>query len=306
VVEGTVVNEPLVSIGLPTRNRAASLGRAAASALAQDWGNVELVISDNASTDGTRALGERLQEEDARVRYIRQTENIGANQNYQTVLAESRGGLFMWLADDDWLDPDYVSACARTLLEHPDHSLVCGRARYYRGDELAFADRPMNLLGSSGPWRVVGYYRTVLLNGPFYGLMRRADIAPLPLPLVDWAWVAALAYRGKIRTLPSPAINRSIEGGSRDPESLARAFGMTPREARNWHLFVARAARRDVLHSPVYVPSSRPVRRALASSAWLLVATRFGWKVWLGRLLVRVGLFEPARAALERRRVRRG
>jgi hypothetical protein len=118
--------------------------------------------------------------------------------------------------------------------------------------------------------------------------------------------VAALAYRGKIRTLPSPAINRSIEGGSRDPESLARAFGMTPREARNWHLFVARAARRDVLHSPVYVPSSRLVRRALASSAWLLVATRFGWKVWLGRLLVRVGLFEPARAALERRRVRRG
>lgn len=300
------MTEPLVSIGLPTRNRVATLARAAESVLAQDWARLELVISDNASTDDTAAVCERLQREDPRVRYIRQSEDLGAQANFRAVLAESRGQLFMWLADDDWLDPGYVSACARVLVERPDHALVCGRARCFRNETFAFAERPLNLLGSSRRGRVLGFYRTVTLNGAFYGLVRREQISELPFPNVDWLLVASRAYLGKVRTLHSPSLNRSIEGASKDAEALGRGLGLSGRETRNWHLFVARAAYDDIMRSPVYRSAGRLDRWALASGAWLLVVARFSWKVWLGRLLLRMGLFDRARAVLESKRRRSG
>ena len=60
----------VVSIGLPTFNRASSLRKAIDSALSQDYRNIELVISDNDSSDGTQVLCEEYALRDNRVRYI--------------------------------------------------------------------------------------------------------------------------------------------------------------------------------------------------------------------------------------------
>jgi hypothetical protein len=211
----------------------------------------------------------------------------------------------MWLADDDWLDSGYVTECVRTLIEHEDHVLVCGRSRHFREGLFAYAERPVDLGQASSALRVLNFYRVVTMNGAFYGLVRRELVADQPFPDFDWAWTASLAYRGKIRTLARPYYNRSLEGESRDADALARALGLSPWQARNWHLHFARLAYRDILENPVYEPSSRLQRRSLAAGAWLLVAGRFTWKVWLGRLLMHVGLFDRARALLERRRRRR-
>jgi glycosyltransferase involved in cell wall biosynthesis len=297
---------PLVTIGIPTYNRAATLVHAVESALAQDWSPLEVVISDNASSDETQAYCEDLQRRDERVVYVRQPANIGAEANFSHVLRHASGELFMWLADDDRLDPTYVSACARVLIEQPDHALVCGRAHYYREGELAFAERPVNLTSSSPRARLLGYYGSVTLNGSFYGVTRRAQVAALPFPRIDWLLVASLAYLGKVRTLDETALHRSIEGASQDSSSLGRRLGLTRRQERNWHLVVARAARDDIRRAAVYRPLRRYERLVLGSSAWLLVVTRFSTKVWLARVLERAGLFGRARAALERRRRRRG
>ena len=71
---------PLVSVGIPTFNRLIMLRRAVDSALSQDYPNLEVVISDNASTDGTQAWCEQLARRDSRVRYVRQpnTRDAGA------------------------------------------------------------------------------------------------------------------------------------------------------------------------------------------------------------------------------------
>lgn len=298
--------QPLVSVGLPTFNRAGGLQRAAASVLAQSWPSLELVISDNASADETESIGRALADGDARVRYLRHETNIGAEANFRFVLEQACGELFMWLADDDWLGPDTISACARRLIERPDHALVCARSRYFRDGATVFCEKPVNLQQPSPRARVAGFYRTVTLNGPFYGLMRREELVRIP-PLrasigADWLVVAAIAYQGKVATLPDVEINRSLGGASRDAASLARAYGLSPREARNWHVLVARAARREILNSDSFAGLPRTERRALALTAATLVVARFGRKVWLGRLLASVGLFDRARAALEHRR----
>jgi glycosyltransferase involved in cell wall biosynthesis len=297
---------PAVSIGLPTFNRAAGLQRAAESVLAQTWTDLELVISDNASDDGTQSLCGELARRDARVKVVRHETNMGAEANFRCVLEQAGGTLFMWLADDDWLDLGTVAACAKRLIERPDHSLVCGSSRYFRDGELAFVERPVDLLQSSARSRVLGFYRTVTLNGPFYGLMRRDElmrIAPLQASIgADWLLVASVARLGKVATLRDVAINRSLEGASKDERSLARAYGLSSREARNWQLLVARAVYRDIAHGDGFTDMPRLERRLLAATAASLVAVRFSGKVWLGHLLERLGLFERARAVLERRR----
>jgi glycosyltransferase involved in cell wall biosynthesis len=296
---------PLVSIGLPTYDRAASLERAARSALAQDWGELELVISDNGSDDGTQAVCEALRDADPRVRYLRQAANLGPLRNFQEVLEHSRGELFMWLGDDDSLDPSYVSECASVLLANDDHTLVCGRARYYRDGAFAFAERDVNLLADSPTRRIAGFYRQVTLNGAFYGVMRRGQAVQVPLvPDVggDWLLVAHLAFLGKVRTLRSTAIHRSLGGSSRDASALADLHGVPRMRGGNWQLAVARNARKDVAERPVYSVLPRWRRRLLGAYAFALVVARFSLKTWAGSALARLGLFDRARRLLEGRR----
>jgi glycosyltransferase involved in cell wall biosynthesis len=301
---------PLVSIGLPTFNRAATLERAARSALAQDWPELELVISDNASADDTRAVCEALRALDSRVVYIRQDENLGPLRNFNEVLSRSRGELFMWLGDDDWVDPTYVSHCVRELLQNPDHSLVCGRARYYRHGVLAFAERPVNLHSDSPTRRLVGFYRQVTLNGAFYGVMRRDMALRQPLPDGmggDWLFVARLAYLGKVRTRETTAIHRSLAGASQSAASLSRLHGeRTPRGG--WQVAVASNAFGDVRDCATYRGRSRLRRLVLGVAIYALVTARFSPRTWIAAFLEKLGLFRHSRRLLEwrRRRFQRG
>lgn len=281
----------LVSVGIPTRNRAGSLARSARSVLAQEGVELELVISDNASTDGTAALCAELAA-DSRVRVIRQDTDIGAEANFRTVLEAARGSLFMWLADDDWLDPGYVSACASVLEQHADHSLVCGRATYYREGVTPVVERPVTLQSSSAAVRLVGFYRTVTRNGTFYGVIRRELLAALPFPATigsDWLLVASLAYSGKIRTVAGVSIHRSLAGASQDQESLRRAYGLSKRQARHWYAVIARAVFNDIRTSPTYDRLGAR-RGVVAAKAAAFVVVRFGPKAIAANTLARLGL----------------
>ena len=218
---------PLVSVGLPTYNRAASLEHAIDSVLSQNYANLELVISDNASTDGTQSICERYCKSDGRVRYIRQPMNCGAARNFARVLSESRGELFMFLADDDWIEDGYISACVKYLRQNPDYSLVGGLSRFYDGSEVVHECEPTNLLQSSATNRVLEYYRNVTDNSIFYGMFRRACLDRFALPdklAGDWILIASIAFMGKIKTIDHIRINRSVDGASKSVVNLACTY----------------------------------------------------------------------------------
>lgn len=269
---------PLVSIGIPTYNRLATLRRTVQSALAQDYGNLEIVVSDNASTDGTQAFCEEVRARDPRVRYIRQPVNLGAVANFHEALNRSTGEFFMWLADDDWIDASYVTACA-AVLRDPRYALVAGTARYYRGENHHSDGAPTNLLAADPAARVADYYRQVADNGVFYGLARRRDLMEEPVPTVvggDWLAVARLACRGRIATVPGVHVHRAMEGASDGLESLVRAYGLRGRHARNPYGLVARAAVADVLWgSPVFRTLGAASRANLAAGVAAGVYRRY-------------------------------
>jgi glycosyltransferase involved in cell wall biosynthesis len=168
------VSEPLVSICIPTYQRAATLARALDSALAQTHPRLEVVISDNASGDGTAELCRAVAAADARVRYLRQERNLGPTANFNALFAACRGDYVLMLADDDWLDPGYVAACLAALRADPGAALIAGVARYWRDGHYAFPGVVHEHRQSDPAARVLAYLTAVDDNGVFYGLMPRA------------------------------------------------------------------------------------------------------------------------------------
>jgi glycosyltransferase involved in cell wall biosynthesis len=111
---------PLVSVGIPVFNGERYVGEALDSVLAQDYPHLEVLVSDNASTDGTEAILRRYARIDPRIRYWRNPENVGVVKNFGRALAEARGRYFTWLAADDLLCAQYVSRTVAFLEANPD------------------------------------------------------------------------------------------------------------------------------------------------------------------------------------------
>ena len=120
---------PRVSVGLPVYNGDAYLAETVESILCQTLSDFELVISDNASTDGTEEVCRSYAAGDRRVRYVRQPRNIGASANYNAVAWMARAPLLKWAAHDDVCAPTYLERCVQILDADPAAVLCHSRPR---------------------------------------------------------------------------------------------------------------------------------------------------------------------------------
>ena len=111
---------PKISIGLPVYNGQNYLAEAIESLLAQTWGDFELLISDNASTDETESICRAYGASDRRIRYHRQECNRGAIWNHNHVFALAEGEYFKWCGHDDLCAPTFVERCLEVLQGHPE------------------------------------------------------------------------------------------------------------------------------------------------------------------------------------------
>jgi glycosyltransferase involved in cell wall biosynthesis len=125
---------PLVSIGLPVYNGAAFLQEALDSLVAQTYPNLEIIISDNGSTDDTEEICRSAAKKDSRVAYHRYSENRGAAWNYNNVFHLSKGKYFKWNAHDDNCHPEFTSECIALMEQKPEIVLCYPQARVI--DEL--------------------------------------------------------------------------------------------------------------------------------------------------------------------------
>jgi glycosyltransferase involved in cell wall biosynthesis len=112
-------SNPRVSIGLPVYNGEQFLKEALDSILAQTYTDFELVISDNASTDGTETICRAYAAKDQRIRYYRNEENLGASWNFNRVFELSSSDYFKWIAHDDICAPNFLLRCIMMLDQDP-------------------------------------------------------------------------------------------------------------------------------------------------------------------------------------------
>ncbi len=108
------------TIGIPTYNRAGFLRRAIESALNQTYPDVEVLVSDNASTDETQEIARSFGD---RIRYHRNAENLGMWRNFALLPELATGDYFSWLQDDDLIHCDFARRAVKAL-SRPDDVTV--------------------------------------------------------------------------------------------------------------------------------------------------------------------------------------
>ena len=177
--EETDATRPRVSFAIPVRNGERFLGRAIESLLAQNFGDFEIVICDNASTDNTGDIVRRYAERDRRVRYFHNDEDIGQIENFNRVYELSRGDFVRWMGADDWLEPDYARKCVAALDMRPDAVGVTTQWQFMDDTgNFDFLDVPGPRVDASTPSRrlhltLLLLQSDQLLFDPIYSLIRR-------------------------------------------------------------------------------------------------------------------------------------
>lgn len=179
---------PRVSIGLPVKNGGGYLVETVDGLLAQTFEDFEIVIADNASTDGTERVCREYAARDPRVRYHRSDVDRGVMWNFGRVVPLSRGEYFKWASHDDLHAPTFLERCVEVL--DADPSVVCchTRTRKIDGDGEPLpgaADPTLESDGGALP-RASDRFRDVVLHANYgvrsYGVIRREPLlACLPL-----------------------------------------------------------------------------------------------------------------------------
>ncbi len=245
-------HEPLVSICLPVRNGARRLEGVVRSVLAQRHEHLELVISDNASTDDTEEVCRELVRTDPRVVYHRQPENVGMLNNFITAMRLARGTFFRWVGDDDWLAPTCISRGVEVFAADERLILVTMQVGFggpdgetetvaYDGTALS-SDDPVERFAEM--LRLLN--ESYLLLDPLYGLMRREAVANIPrrnMLREDQVFAAKMALAGPWGHVPEVLARRGWRD-ERRPQ-LARRLGVP-----TWHAAIATALQcRELLRS---------------------------------------------------------
>ncbi len=116
--------QPLVSICIPTYNGAAFIGEAIESALAQTYPNLEVIISDDGSTDATIAIAQSFQSQTSADLRIILHRNYGLSQNWNFCISQAKGKYIKFLFQDDFLAPECIAKMVAVAEQHPKIGMV--------------------------------------------------------------------------------------------------------------------------------------------------------------------------------------
>lgn len=208
---------PRISVGIPAYNSAAHIGLTIEGLLSQSFGDFELIVSDNASTDATRDVVEQYMRKDARIRYERHPVNIGANPNYSHLVHCARGEFFKWSSSSDWCAPTFLECCLNELAAHSDSVLAVPRTYLFQDDPKRSEtyDQDISLLDDSPFMRLRMLNKTIRLNNAVNGLIRVSALRRTQLVAryigADVVFMEHLALLGKFRLIEQRLFYRRMD-----------------------------------------------------------------------------------------------
>ena len=191
---------PLVSVGMPVYNEAGFLDEALCSLPAQDYSQIEFIISDNGSTDETPEICNRAAASDPRVRVLRSEANAGATANFGRCLDEAKGELFLWAGGHDLWSSNMISQCVEALETHPGAVIAVPESGWIDASSQPFGVRA-SVLDTRGMDPLARVFTLLWANmHPIYGVMRTSALrasGPIPnFPGADLILLVRLILQG--------------------------------------------------------------------------------------------------------------
>jgi glycosyltransferase involved in cell wall biosynthesis len=266
------ISTPLISVGMPVFNGERYLAESIESVLAQTYGHFELVISDNASTDGTSDICRRYAAQDDRIVYLRNASNVGAARNYNQLFSRTTGAYFRWFNADDLSAPDLHERCLSALLAHPSASMACGLTSLIdaQGHITERLQEHLDLQQASVSERFFAFLRVARLTNAIYGLMRRSALERTALmgdgsyPAADSTLMAELVLQGVVVEIPTPLFMRRMHeqasSWDRRSDAVQQAFWTGRNNRFEMPTF---KQKRALLAAIARAPAQRAERRAM-------------------------------------------
>jgi glycosyltransferase involved in cell wall biosynthesis len=258
-----------ISVGIPAYNEARYIGEAIKSVLNQRRPADEILVFDNASTDGTDQVAAALLPADA-VR--RAQENMGAVENFNRAVRDSSGEYFAWLGADDAFFPDFLAKTAELLDTRPEVDAAFAYVEYFDNDgKVLYYDRTRALNDPSLRRRVRSYIRRVRWC-EVYSLYRREALLASPLfpsayggdVLLGWWFV----LRGTIRVVEEPLIRKRVDDRDRSDDAMMKSLGaVTSRRRRGHRAALWRALWRGAAREGIPREATRIARQELLLAA---------------------------------------
>lgn len=211
---------PLLSIGMPVYNSSTYVAEALSSILGQTLGDFELIISDNASDDGTEEICRDFATADSRIRYQRNETNIGCPLNYNAVAKLARGTYFKWSSSNDICQPRFVEACITALERCPDAVLSYPRTIFFDSTNGRVEEYDDNLfLDQDDP---VARFRAcderMNYNNIMNGVIRTRELMSTTLhwnyASSDLALIRELSLYGKFVEIPERLFHRRMDSAA--------------------------------------------------------------------------------------------
>lgn len=262
-------------------NRPVTLERTLNSIINQTYKNLEIIISDNGSTnkDVQSVINKFIA--DPRIRYFRQPVNKGPIFNFNFVLEKITGEYFMKSADDDWLDLNYVEDCLTFLLNNPGFSSAYGITKIHNSEGRFIAcDAKIDMIHSSPEKRILYYLKNVDKNGCYYGLMHKSF---LPYTFsknyiaMDWLIVLRVAFLGKYKLLESASLNITTGGDSHSVDHLTAVYRMSDFTKSFPYMALGLNIMKDILwKSKAYKNLSLLCKLKLSVKSFFIIYKRFG------------------------------
>lgn len=227
---------PLVTVGIPTFNRPQGLERTLQCIIDQTYKNVEIIVSDNCSTDPTvLTLLNKFAAKDHRIRFIVQQQNISIVPNFQFLLDQASGEYFMWAADDDFWENNFIETCVNGMLANNDVVLcmtdlnIVGLEGDSKRSKLNRGFMQQNIFS-----RCFHFVKSTDENKYFFcGLYRTALVKNIPFNNNwggDHMFIYEALIKGKFLYLPNQSCFYYFRGGSStNMDRVRKAFNITNR-----------------------------------------------------------------------------
>ena len=258
---------PRLTIGLITYNGAGHIRPSIESLLGQKFTDLELLIFDNASTDGTTEICAEYAAKDPRVRHVRHPETIPQSANFRGVLLAVETELFMWATDDDVRTPTFVEQCVAALDAHPEAVSACTEVAFRDADGSETLARGTFPITGTPRARIRTYFENPRDSSRLFGVYRtealkRAYPADVTVFGYDWLVVGLSMLQGDHQEVPGVGLVRAANAPGKYFERYDRHF------TRDKGL-LGRAS-----YLLPLLPLTRELRRYLARPHWQAVRGR--------------------------------